>query len=270
MTLPIDLVLVRHGQSEGNKAKRLSEAGDHTAFSENFRKCHSSSYRLTRLGRKQAEMTGIWLRKNFCQEYGFDRHCTSEAIRAKETGALHGLPGADWFTDPYLTERDWGDLDICPEDERIERFGKSLEMREIEPFFWRPPNGESFMTLCLRIDRVLDTLHRECTDKRVIIDCHGEAMRAFQVRIERLSQLRFRELVLSNRPEDRIHNCEVIHYTRRDPNNSRRQQTYPGWVRKVRPAEDPFWTSGWMKITRPHYSNEDLLQEVSRYPAFLE
>jgi len=155
MTLPIDLVLVRHGQSEGNKAKRLSEAGDHTAFSENFRKRHSSSYRLTRLGRKQAEMTGIWLRKNFCQEYGFDRHCTSEAIRAKETGALHGLPGADWFTDPYLTERDWGDLDICPEDERIERFGKSLEMREIEPFFWRPPNGESFMTLCLRIDRAL-------------------------------------------------------------------------------------------------------------------
>ena len=35
------------------------------------------------------------------------------------------------------------------------------------------PNGESIAQLCLRIDGVLHTLHRECSDKRVLVVCHG-------------------------------------------------------------------------------------------------
>lgn len=269
MTLPLDLVLVRHGQSEGNAAKRLSEAGDHSAYSEEFRKRHSGSYRLTDLGREQAARVGHWIESTLCSGPGFDRYYTSEYIRAKETAALLNLGGAEWLTDPYLTERDWGDIDIAPENERHERFGKALEMREIEPFFWRPPNGESFMTLCLRIDRVLDTLHRECGDKRVIVVCHGEVMRAFQVRLERLSQQRFRELVLSDKPEDRIHNCEAIHYTRRDPSRDRKLQPYFGWVRKNRPAEKEPWFSPWYMIRRRCYTNDYLREEVEQYPVLL-
>lgn len=269
MTLPLDLVLVRHGQSEGNAAKRLSEAGDHSAYTEAFRQRHSGSYRLTNLGCDQAARAGHWISSNFCGDYGFDRCYTSEYIRAKETAALLNLRGAEWLTDPYLTERDWGEIDIAPEHERQERFGKALQMREIEPFFWCPPNGESFMTLCLRIDRVLDTLHRECSDKRVIIVCHGEVMRAFQVRLERLSQQRFRELVLSDKPEDRIHNCEVMHYTRRNPVGDRKLSPYLGWVKKNRPAEVTPWFSGWQTIRRSRYSNDQLSDEVDQYPAFL-
>ena len=267
MTLPIDLVLVRHGQSEGNAAKRLSEAGDHSAFSEAFRGRHSGSFRLTDKGREQAMSAGSWLQAELCTEFGFDRYYVSEYIRAKETAALLGLKGATWLADPYLTERDWGDIDIAPENERQERFGKALQMREIEPFFWRPPNGESFMTLCLRIDRLLDTLHRECADKRVIMVCHGEVMRAFQVRLERLSQARFRELVLSDRAEDRIHNCEIMYYTRREPHGQRRLLPYLGWVRKIRPAEE--WSSSWHEIERRRYSNDDLRAEVMQYPLIL-
>lgn len=271
MTLPLDLVLVRHGQSEGNAAKRLSEAGDHSAYSPEFRKRHSGTYRLTDLGRTQADQAGEWLRTAFYgfPDPGFDRYYVSEYLRAKETAALLNLPGAGWYTDPYLTERDGGDIDIAPEDERQERFSHALEMRVIEPFFWRPPNGESFMMLCQRIDRVLDTLHRECSDKRVIIVCHGEVMRAFQVRLERLSQQDFRRLVLSKDPKDRIHNCEVIHYTRRDPGPGRMLQPYLGWVRKVRPAEGS-WSSSWQTIRRRRYSNEDLLEEVGCHQSFLK
>lgn len=201
MTLPLDLILVRHGQSEGNAAKRLSEKGDHSAYSETFLKRHSGSYRLTALGREQAIKTGLWM---------------------------------------------------------------------IEPFFWRPPNGESFMELYLRIDRVLDTLHRECGDMRVIIVCHGEVMRAFQVRLERLSQQRFRELILSSEPRDRIHNCEVIHYTRRNPFPKKELQPFYGWVRKCRPSEKKPWFSSWREIQRRRYSNSELLSEVDQYPRFLE
>ncbi len=264
MTLPIDLVLVRHGQSEGNALKRRSEAGDREAFTEEFLRRHTASWRLTTAGRLQAFQAGSWLNKEF---YGhgitFDRLYTSNYYRAMETAAGLKLPDASWYQDFYLTERDWGDLDKCTDDERQEKFGDALKRREDEPFFWRAPNGERFVELCLRVDRHLSTLHNSCSDKRVCIVCHGEVMRAFQVRIERLSQERFRELHLSENSDDRIHNCQIIHYSRRNP-KTKAVEPYCNWVRMVRPTVSPAWDTGWRQITRSQYSNEDLLAIVSQ------
>ena len=118
--MPLDLVLVRHGQSEANLAKRRSEAGDHSAYTEAFKDRHSSSFRLTELGRKQAQLAGVCLRELFyVDQHGdaiFDRFITSEYTRAMETAARMNLPKARWYRDVYLTERNWGDLDICPEN----------------------------------------------------------------------------------------------------------------------------------------------------------
>lgn len=263
--LPIDLVLVRHGQSESNAAKRLSEKGDHSAFTEAFRNRHSSSFRLTDLGRKQAKRAGNWIQDNLCADFNFDRTITSEYTRAMETAGLLGLSNAEWLCEFYLTERDWGDLDVLPEDERQEKFGAALRKREVEPFFWRPPNGESFAQLCLRVDRVLHTLHRECSDKRVIIVCHGEVMWAFRVRIERMSQVRFKKLHLSKSSDNRIHNCQILHYTRRDPENGRLHR-YANWTRTIRPTDTPVWATNWQTIERPRYSNKDLLDVVALTP----
>ena len=266
--LPIDLVLIRHGQSEANLAKRRSEAGDHSTFTREFVERHSSSFHLTELGRKQAETTGHWLRSEFCRNPdlpGFDRYITSEYARARETAALLNLPKARWYRDVYLTERNWGDLDVCPENERGIRFGNTMRQRLSQPFFWTPPNGESFLQLCLRIDRVLDTLHRECSDKRVIIVCHGEVMQAFKVRLERMSQDRFRELTFSRKREEIIFNGQIIHYTRKNPTSGDLSE-HANWVRDIRPDQiDPskFFT-GWREIKRPTYSNEDLLTGVPR------
>ena len=46
MSLPIDLILIRHGESEGNAAKRLSEKGDHSAFNAINTKRHSRSFSM--------------------------------------------------------------------------------------------------------------------------------------------------------------------------------------------------------------------------------
>ena len=265
MALPIDIVLVRHGQSEGNVAKHLSESGNNDLYTIEFRERYSSSFRLTDLGRHQAELAGVWIRKEFP---GFDRYMVSEYLRAMETAALLALPSAAWFADFYLTERDWGELDICPEDERQEKFGNALRHRRADPFFWRPPNGETFADLCLRVDRVLHTLHRECSDKRVVIVCHGEVMRAFQIRIERMSQTRFRELTFSKNSDDRIYNCQVMHYSRRQKGTGK---LFPHmeWMRMIRPAEDPIWSTEWQPIQRPTYSKEELLEIVHRTPAMV-
>lgn len=261
MTLPLDLVLVRHGQSEANAAKRMSEQGDHSAYSEAFRNRHTASMRLTELGRKQARAAGRFIRREFLDRFPFDRYLTSEYIRAMETAGNLGLPMAEWFCDFYLTERSWGDLDPLPENEREERFGEALKRRKSEPFFWAPPNGESFTDLCLRVDRVLHTLHRECSDKRVIIVCHGEVMWAFRVRLERMSQKRFKELHLSRKASDRIHNCEILHYTRYEPVTQRLAKN-ANWMRSARPAEAENWTD-FELIKRPQYSNVDLLRLVN-------
>lgn len=268
MALPIDLVLVRHGQSEGNAAKYLSRAGNNSIFTKEFRNRHTASYRLTKIGRAQAEKAGAFLKKEFPN--GFDRYITSEYNRAMETAGLLWLPDAEWFCDFYLTERDWGGIDTLPEEERQEKFGEALHEQEVEPFFWRPPNGESFADVCLRFDRVLHTLHRECSDKRVILVCHGEVMLAARVRIERMSQLRFKELVLSKRPEDRTHNCQIIHYTRKNPKNGK-LAPFAEWVRHIRPTDTPpTIVSDWQKIKRPRYSNSDLITMVSQTPCMIE
>lgn len=59
--LPIDIVLVRHGESEGNYAQERSKKGDQSFWTEQFRRRHTSKYRLTSLGRKQAHIAGEWV-----------------------------------------------------------------------------------------------------------------------------------------------------------------------------------------------------------------
>lgn len=267
MPLPIDLVLVRHGTSEGNAAKRLSESGDHSAIAK-LKGRHTASFRLTAKGREQAQRAGAWLRQAFYPNPGFDRYYASEYLRALETAALLDLSDARWYTNFYISERDWGDLDVMPEDERQERFGQALAMRDHQPFFWAPPNGESFKDLCLRIDRVLATLARECTEKRVIVTCHGEVMWAFRILLERMSQQLFKELHLSKKPIHRINNCQIIHYTRTDPHTGKICPHY-NYMRMIRPTDTPVWEGGWTNIVRKSYSNAELLSLVEESPALV-
>lgn len=43
--LPIDIVLVRHGESEGNIAQDLSKIGDDSLWTSEFSQRHTSNYR---------------------------------------------------------------------------------------------------------------------------------------------------------------------------------------------------------------------------------
>lgn len=264
MTLPINLLLVRHGQSEGNEAKRKSEKGDNSTFTPEFRLRHSASLRLTEHGRKQAECAGKWLREFLSsQSWGIDKYYTSGYLRAQETAGLLRLPGVRWRIEPYLSERDWGEMDQIPEQERNEKFSEALKKRRKEPFFWRPPNGESFLDLCGRVDRILDTLHRECNTENVIIVCHGEVMRAFQIRIERTSQEEFKRSILSHESADRIHNCQITRYSRINPETGE-LAPYPTWVQWIRPTDTPVTISPWRTIQRHTFTNEELLAKIEK------
>lgn len=265
MTMPVALILVRHGQSEGNEANARSRAGDHSLFTPEFDSRHSSSWRLTDRGKVQAKAAGDWIKEKMVLP--FDRHYTSEYIRALETAACLGLPNANWYIEPYLRERDYGKLDVMRDDLRQKKYKYYLEQRKRNPLFSIPPNGESMVTVCLRIDRVLNTLHRECGDKRVIIVCHGEVIDAFRIRLERLTEEKYKALANSEDQRDRVYNGQIFHYSRRDPETGK-LAPHANWVRTIR-LLDPSFPSEWRRIERPKYSNEDLFAIVRQMPRMI-
>lgn len=257
--LPLELVLVRHGQSEGNEAHHRSKKGDLSAYTPEFKKRHSSSYRLTDNGINQANLASSWIKDNIGDS--FDRYYTSEFVRAMETASLLDFPDAQWYTEVVLRERDKGVLDNLPWTEKNQHHKYDLELRKRDSFFWAPPGGESIANVCVRVDHTFNTLRRECGNKRVIIVCHGEVMWAFRVRLERLSQIIYHQLRSSKDPKDNIHHAQVLHYSRIHPTTG---EVYPNFrfMRSACPWKPNVADEQWMEFDRPTYSNEELMQSV--------
>lgn len=262
--MPIDTVMVRHAKSELNEAQHRSMEGDDSLWTEALRSRHSSSVRLSPIGRTQPSIAGKWIRENL---WGgrFDRYYVSPYPRACETAFGLDLPDARWYLNLYLRERDGGEFEGLNEEERRAAFARSVELRSSEPFFWTPPNGESVAVSCGQFDRVLDTLHRECSAMRVLMVMHGEKMWAGRVCLERMSSRRYRELQMSRDPRDRIHNCQILHYTRRDPETGKLSKTVD-WMRSINPLDPTKSRNVWERIVRPVYTNEDLRAIVEQYP----
>ncbi len=260
--LPIDLILVRHGQSEGNVANKTSRSGDNHFFTEEFRNRHSRTFRLTDSGIAEAKAAGVWLKANLPMP--MDRFYVSDYIRAMETAALLDLPGALWRREFHLRERDMGLQDNLPDDERKILYPKESQQYAQNKFLSIPAGGgESIASLCLRLKTaMLEHWARECSDKRVIAVCHGHVMRALQVEIEDLLPERFIELDESEDNKDKIRNCQIFWYTRRDPETNALAPHIVA-MRSICP-----WDSngdfGWRKILHKRWSSEELMAEVQK------
>ncbi len=264
MTMPEDLVFVRHGESEGNIAFKNSREGGGSYFTEEFLLRHNSDWRLTDKGIEQAKIAGQWIQENMDSKK-IDKYYTSEYLRAMETAGYMNLTDANWFSNFYLRERDFGDLDYYSSSERELIFKRDLEYKKSNDFFWIPPNGESMAQLCLRADRFLDTLHRECSDKQIVVVCHGDLMWAFRIIIERMSQDKYKELSLSKDPHDKIFNGQIIHYTKRCAPNMIGSWMHDSmaYMKSICPNNLHLSHNEWEKINRPTYSNEDLFKKVN-------
>jgi NAD+ kinase len=193
----------------------------------------------------------------------FERRYVSDYVRAKETASHLRLEGPDWYVDPALREREWGSLDGLSWEEREEQIKQDAHVRLKDPFYWVPPNGESIAQLTVRLRILLDTLHRECSDMRVIVVCHGEVMWALRFMIERMSVGTWMELEHSDDPGVKIYNCQILHYTRRDP-ESGAVLPHLDWMRSLCPCQPENHGPGWQLIERETFSNEDLLLEVQK------
>jgi NAD+ kinase len=252
--LPIDLVLVRHGESEGNVAIARAREGDDSGYSDEFRKRHSSTWKLTSYGCWQAEQAGRWLRQNGLER--FSRYSVSPYHRALKTAALLKLPDAKWYIEPYLREREWGHLDTIPDSEKRARFAEAMARQDAEGYYWAPPNGESFAHASMRIDSVIESHSREHYDGNALIVCHEDVMRIFRVRIEHISEHNFKSAM----DAEPIHNCQVIHYSRMDETGF----IHPFMVRRrsICPWDESLGDRSWRPIERKSFSNAELMKIV--------
>ena len=267
MTMPIDLVLVRHGQSEQNLAIHAARNGDTSLYNDDYRARHASKHRLTPLGREQAEKAGAWLREH---GYGmFDRRYVSSYVRAKETAALLDIDGPNWFVDPLLREREHGDMDQLSWDGRSDDIAQSVKNRKTDSFYWVPPNGESIAEMTVRLRTFFDTWHRECSDKKVLVVCHGEVIWGFRFMLERMSIEHWAELEASKAPGVKVYNCQILHYTRRNPETSE-LSPYLGWMRSVNAAQPDNSIEEWQPIIRRRFTNEELLQDARQVETLFE
>jgi broad specificity phosphatase PhoE len=262
--LPIELVILRHGYSEGNAANKASRRGDNSFFTPEFRERHSRTFRLTDRGIKQATAAGEWIRGNITQP--FDRFYVSDYIRAKETAAHLNLPSALWQVEFNLRERDHALMDNIPDDEKKKLFEMEVKQYELDPFLAYPAGGgESVASECLRLSAgILSHWSRGCSDKRVVCVCHGHVMRGLQLELEDMGHDDFIRLEASKEPKDVIRNCQILWYTRRDP-ETQDLKNHLVACRSVCPW-DQDGDYGWRYIDKKKFTNEQLAKEVEKYP----
>ena len=260
-TLPVDLLLVRNGKSEGAIAISKARLGKKTEINERFLHLHNSKWRLTHAGVKQAKITGKWIRENFPNK--FDVYLTGEYNRSLETAASLDLPDAKWMPSLYLRPRDYGllaSLDFLPDKNEIQ---KHLANRERDAFYWTPPNGESIAHLTLRTERVIHFLRTHVpTNGSAIIVTHRDVMETMRIRLEHILQLDYHEVIMNAKDPFKLDYCSVLHYTRRNPKTGEISPLYR-WMRIVTP-----WIGKkgldreFIEFKIKSYTNDSLIREI--------
>lgn len=259
--MPVDYVLVRHGQSEGNVAVEASKRGDNSYFTEKYVTTPGTQWRLTDTGIQQAETIGAWLAEQMKKP---DRYYVSPYVRTRMTAAHMGLPDAEWRLNRAYREREWGEVEALPRSQFVAEYPHSARVKKNNPLYWAPPGGESIADVAEnRVRNILDTLHRECSGKRVLAVTHGEAMWAHRLVLERWNDEQFKGFDAD--PDMRISNCQVLWYSQfnRDGNEWSERLS---WVKTASPVlVDGQWTvveSPWVYFEPRHYTNDELLASV--------
>lgn len=264
--LPIDIFLIRHGESEGNLAQAQSKKGDDSLWTSDFSQRHTSNYRLTDRGRAQAQIAGEWVKKNIGDT--FDTYWVSEYVRALETAAILDFKNAKWHCEFYLREQDKGILGGKSHLSREKEYSDQLEKLKKDSFYVAPPGGESMANSCLRVDRIISMWQTSCPGQKIIAVCHGNIMTAFRVRLERMSQSRYQEIQKSSSQTDKIQHCQILHYTRRDPVSGEISPIVK-WMKSICPWDESLSKNEWEEIVRPIFNNEALLMEVNKVPQLI-
>lgn len=226
---PVELLLLRHGESEGERARRAGP----DQVPERFWDRHPDSWQLTGRGHEQARQAGGRLRA--AGYVDFDRYVTSPALRAQQTAADLRLPRSRWRPEPGLAARDWGPAvaRMTPSQRAAWTARTAVEAAE-DPWSWRPPGGES-LTMVRR--RVRTFLAGAGVAGRQLLVTHAEVMIAARALLDPEADLA--------RP---VGNLAAVAYSRRSPVTGT-VAGYFGWVWEADLADEA--VPGWRPVSSP-------------------
>jgi probable phosphoglycerate mutase len=187
MSVVAELILVRHGLSASNVA---FPAADARGLLESGLTGRDADVELTDTGRRQAAAVGKWL-----AELPADRRpevvITSPYRRARETWRLaaeaSGLDLPAPVTDDRLVDRLLGDLEMMTRAAIAQRFPDEEARRaEAGDHHYRPPGGESFADIEVRLAAFLADLNSVYAGRRVIVVAHDAVVLMMRAVIEEL------------------------------------------------------------------------------------
>lgn len=204
---PRELFLIRHAESAGNVARELALASGALVIDLDCRDCDVP---LSPLGERQAAALGQWCKR---QIEPVDAVLSSPYLRARQTSAS-ALREAGWdhipiVVDERLREKEFGMLDRLTRGGIEHRFPEQAEMRRVlGKFYYRPPGGESWTDVILRLRSIIDTLTREYNNCRVAIVSHQVIVLCFRYLLEGLTE----EQILAIDAQADVANCSVTTY----------------------------------------------------------
>ncbi|WP_426193481.1 histidine phosphatase family protein [Massilia sp. DWR3-1-1] len=211
---PQQIWLVRHGQSAGNVAREEAEAAHDTVIDIAQR---DVDVPLSALGERQAQALAGWFAALPVHEQP-TVVLHSPYVRAAATAQLikAGIDPDSLIAaavDERLREKEFGILDGLTLHGIAQRYPELYRQRQhVGKFYFRPPGGESWCDVILRLRSVLDTITREYAQERVLIVGHQVTVNCLRYLFERLDEA----TILDYDRRGDVPNCSVTSY-RFDP-----------------------------------------------------
>jgi len=206
--MPSVLWLVRHGESIGNVADAQAQQTKSGQLKLDVR---DPDVPLSDTGRGQAEALGTWLaglpedeRPTAVLSSPFNRALTTAQL------ATSGL-GIRVRTDERLRERDFGAFDGMTGAGIREQFPDEARRRDLlGKFYYRPPGGESWADVALRVRSVLATEGLRYDNERLVVVAHQAVIMVFRYVLEELTE---QELLAVDK-EEQVANASLTRYDR--------------------------------------------------------
>lgn len=208
---PARLWIVRHGESAGNVARDAAHASGLARISIEER---DVDVPLSLRGVEQAQALGRW----FSALPAADRPevvLTSPYLRARHTADLiaeHARLAdsiCERAVDERLREREFGILDRLTTAGIHQLFPEQAEARRLlGKFYHRPPGGESWCDVILRLRSALDTVSLHHARRNVLIVGHQVVVLCLRYLIENLTEAE----ILSIDAKGDVVNCGVTEY----------------------------------------------------------
>jgi broad specificity phosphatase PhoE len=184
----VELLLVRHGESQGNVAATSArQSGAHVIDVP----ARDADVELSVTGREQSLALGRLL-AGFPEQQRAASVWSSPYARARQTAEL-AVRSAGWRThvlvDERLRDRELGVLDMLTSAGVEARLPEEAARRRwLGKFYYRPPGGESWADVALRLRSLLADLDRQHGGSRLMLVCHDALIFLFRYILEGLSE----------------------------------------------------------------------------------